>query len=160
MSEFSFNNDDSITNIDIDNILESLNNNNDDEEQNINYFTKKLENDLANYDYIDESFKNTHNKNNIEKFDSINNSKNVSINNSKNDLINNSKNDSNNNFTSKINLLNIIHNSIYKDIFLYTLIFIIINLLFINKTDYKYLYICLKIIIFTATIFIIKKYII
>ena len=149
MSEFSFNNDDSITNIDIDNILESLNNNNDEEQQNINYFTRKLENDLANYD-IDSSIYKTSNKNNIEKFETINNSKNETINNTTSDPTSNSKN----------NLLNFIHNSMYRDIFLYTLIFIIINLLFINKTDYKYLYICLKIIIFASSIFILKKYII
>lgn len=125
MSEFSFNNDDNNTNIDIDidididNIIESLDNNSD-----INNFTKKLENELINY-----------NNNSInETFDILK--------------------DKNIDFTNQNILLKLINQ---KDIFIYTLIFIIINLIFINKVNYKYIYLIIKIILFVVFSLIIKK---
>jgi hypothetical protein len=126
MSDFSFNNDSNIElDIDIENILESLDNNS--EKSDINNFTKKLENELINY-----------NKNNTIK-EKINISSDQKI-------------DSN-----EYNLYNLINNNISKDIFVYTLIFIIINLMFINKFDYKYLYLVIKIFLFILFLLIIKK---
>jgi len=126
MSDFSFNNDSNIElDIDIENILESLENNS--EKSDINNFTKKLENELINY-----------NKNNTIK-EKINISSDQKI-------------DSN-----EYNLYNLINNNISKDIFVYTLIFIIINLMFINKIDYKYLYLVIKIFLFILFLLIIKK---
>jgi hypothetical protein len=128
MSEFSFNNDNREDDIDIDYILESLNNTTND--NNINHFTKKLENELSNYN-INQKDINNINLEDVNKFEDKN-------------LINN----------NKYNLLN----SISKDIIIYTLIFIIINLIFINKYDNKYLFLIIKVFLFIVVLIIIKKY--
>jgi hypothetical protein len=116
MAELSI--DESIINdIDIDNIIESL----DNSENNINSFTKNLEKELENFD---------------------------------NHEINNSK--------SNIEIINISKNNLItyigKDVFIYTIIFIIINLIFINKNENKYLYFIIKTMFFILILLSIKKY--
>ena len=153
MSDFSFNNEDSITNadidIDIDNIIDSLNN----EKNNINYFTKKLENELSNYNtehFIEKDNSSSKIPSNIPSNISSNTPSNIPSNMpSKNNIL-----------SIDYNILNKINKTISKDIFLYTLIFIIIELLFINKLENKYLFFIIKICIFIISLLIIKKCII
>jgi hypothetical protein len=123
---------DDITKIDIDDIIQSLNNstNNDD----INNFTKKLEKELINYEI----------NNDNDEDNNINNNKTI---------INNENNNIKKNYDKLFSVINI-----NKDILIYSLLFIIINFLFINNHDNKYIYLIIKIILFIISIYIIKKY--
>ena len=105
----------------IDQLLESINENN-----NINLFTKNLENELLKKDNnIDNNINNNINNNNIK----------------------------NNNIHKK--LIKIFNNN--RDIIINSLIFFIINLIFINKTDN--IYIIIKTIILISILYIKKNYI-